>query len=110
MSNANAEYDKQDTTTDDIPQGGDTVDNSYVSRSGGEQVPVIRDEKPVEQPNDAVNPDSDEMLQQDEADAIDKSNILKGGQRTRGAKPTGSYNEPGDEEGLPDNDGTSAVR
>jgi hypothetical protein len=29
--------------------------------------------------------------------------------RTRGAKPTGSYKEPGDEEGLPTDDGTSAV-
>lgn len=49
------------------------------------------------------------MIEQDEAEAIDKSNILKGG-RTRGAEPSGSYVEPGDEEGLPSNDGTSAVR
>jgi Histone chaperone domain CHZ len=47
--------------------------------------------------------------EQDEAEAIDKSNILKAG-RTRGAKPEGSYVEPSDEEGLPANDGTSATR
>ena len=44
----------------------------------------------------------------DENEAIDKSNIV--GERTRGAKPVGSYTEPGDEEGLPGpDDGTSAV-
>ena len=47
--------------------------------------------------------------ERDEADAIDKSNILKGG-RTRGAKPSGQYTEPGDEEGLPGpEDGTSST-
>ncbi len=47
--------------------------------------------------------------EQDEAEAINKTNILKGG-RTRGAKPEGTYAEPGDEEGLPANDGTSGTR
>jgi hypothetical protein len=61
-TNANAEFNKQDTTTDDIPQGGDTVDNSYASRPDQKQVPVLKDETPVEQPNDAWNPDSDEAL------------------------------------------------
>ncbi len=45
--------------------------------------------------------------EQDDKEAIDKSNIIGG--RTRGAKPSGGYAEPGDEEGLPENDGTSAV-
>ncbi len=62
MSNANAEFDKQKTETDDIPQGGDTIDNSYVSRGGQSHIPVVKDEMPVEQPNDRMNPDSDEML------------------------------------------------
>jgi hypothetical protein len=53
--------------------------------------------------------DSD-TTERDEADAIDKSNILKG-DRLRHAKPTNTYREPGDEEGLPKgNDGTSAAR
>jgi hypothetical protein len=49
-------------------------------------------------------------IEQDEAEAINKDNILKGG-RTRGAKPTGTYREPGDDEGLPGpGDGTSSTR
>ncbi|PQE04388.1 histone chaperone CHZ domain-containing protein [Rutstroemia sp. NJR-2017a BVV2] len=107
-TNALNEYDKADTTTDDIPQGGDTVDNSYAT-SKNEAVPVLTDETPVEQPNDTRDPDSDKALEQDEAEAIDESNIIKG--RTRHAKPTGTYREPGDEEGLPGpDDGTSSTR
>jgi len=45
--------------------------------------------------------------EQDDKEAIDKSNIIE--ERTRGAKPEGSYKEPGDKEGLPENDGTSAI-
>ena len=59
-TNANAEFDKQNTETDDIPQGGDTVDNSYATND--RTVPVVKDEVPVEQPNDARNPDSNEAL------------------------------------------------
>jgi len=110
MSNANAEYDKQDTdTNDDRPEGGDTVDNSYATSTGQKHIPVITDETPVEQPNLQGDPDSDETLERDEAEAIDKRNILSG-DRTRGAKPTGGYTEPGDEEGLPGNGGRSNVR
>ena len=48
------------------------------------------------------------MLEQDEKDAIDPSNTVEN--RTRGAKPSGGYAEPGDEEGLPGpDDGTSRV-
>ena len=47
--------------------------------------------------------------ERDDKEAIDKSNIIKG-DRTRHAKPAGTYKEPGDEEGLPGpDDGTSAV-
>jgi hypothetical protein len=53
--NANAEYNKQNTKTDDVVQGGDTVNNSYTSSSNEPEVPV-------EQPNDKRNPDSDETL------------------------------------------------
>jgi hypothetical protein len=62
MSTANDEYVNQDTVTDDIPQGGDTIDNSYASRTGQSTIPVVKDERPVEQPNDEGNPDSDERL------------------------------------------------
>ena len=50
------------------------------------------------------------MTERDDSEAIDKGNILDGG-RTRGAKPTGTYTEPGDDEGLPGpDDGTSGMR
>lgn len=43
----------------------------------------------------------------DDNEAIDESNIID--QKTRHAKPTGEYREPGDEEGLPGpEDGTSS--
>lgn len=48
------------------------------------------------------------IAERDDRDAIDESNIVDG--RTRGAaKSSGTYTEPGDEEGLPGaNDGTSS--
>jgi len=112
-TNANSEFSNQNTETDDIPQGGDTVDDSYVSTDDG-PLPVVKDETPVEQPNDARDPDSDKALEQDEAEAIDKSNIVKG-DRTRHAKPSGTYKEPSDEAGLPKSvlrgdDGHSSTR
>ena len=61
MSTALDEFSKQDTATDDIPQGGDTIDDTYVTK-GREPVPVVKDETAVEQPNDTRNPDSDEAL------------------------------------------------
>jgi hypothetical protein len=39
-------------------------------------------------------------LEKDDNDAIDKSNIIES--KTRGAaKPSGTYQEPGDNEGMP---------
>lgn len=46
----------------------------------------------------------------DEKEAIDKSNILKGDRTRHATQPKGTYREPGDTEGLPENDGTSNVR
>ena len=44
----------------------------------------------------------------DGSDAIDKDNIID--ERTRGAKPEGSYREPGDDEGIPtDEEGIVAI-
>ncbi|KAI1334643.1 hypothetical protein F5Y15DRAFT_429322 [Xylariaceae sp. FL0016] len=87
---------------------GDVSDNNYVSRSGhkGEEIPVMSDQDIVE---DGLkgDQDTDAQLERDDIEAIDKSNIVDG--RTRGAKPTGGYREPGDEEGLPSNDGTSSA-
>jgi len=108
-TNAASEFKDQNTKTDDIVQGGDTVDNSYAS-GDNEPVAVLKDEEPVEQPNNKFNPDSNEALERDEREAIDKSNILKG-DRTRHAKPVDTYKEPSDEQGLPKTvlDGTDGM-
>jgi len=92
----------------DAPSG-QVADDSYVSRPGQKgSVPVVRDGD-VDSPYDKGNPDSDQQLDRDDKDAIDESNIVDS--RTRGAaKKEGSYAEPGDEEGLPTDDGTSAIR
>jgi len=44
----------------------------------------------------------------DDKEAINPSNIIES--KTRGAKPSGGYREPSDEEGLPGpDDGTSRI-
>ncbi|QPC74353.1 hypothetical protein HYE68_005105 [Fusarium pseudograminearum] len=85
-------------------------DNSYVSRPGEKDQPIAvqADSDRVEDPIDAEQADTDVQLERDEKDAIDQSNIIE--ERTRGAtQPGGTYQEPGDEEGLPSDDGTSSV-
>ncbi|KAM0299439.1 hypothetical protein ACHAPM_007481 [Fusarium culmorum] len=85
-------------------------DNSYVSRPGEKDQPIAvqADSDRVEDPIDAEQADTDAQLERDEKDAIDQSNIIE--ERTRGAtQPGGTYQEPGDEEGLPTDDGTSSV-
>ncbi|GKT99554.1 hypothetical protein FLAG1_01025 [Fusarium langsethiae] len=101
-------------------------DNSYVSRPGEKDQPIAvqADSDRVEDPIDAEQADTDaqlgklatfllsnttdRMTERDEKDAIDQSNIIE--ERTRGAtQPGGTYQEPGDEEGLPSDDGTSSV-
>ena len=110
---------------------GDNIDNDYKSRSGQYQIPVQSDDKAVEDPIDPNTADSDAQLrifslpfqhnsydlqadldfvERDEKDAIDTDNVISS--RTRGAaKPSGTYQEPGDEEGMPPaSDGTSRLR
>ncbi|KAI1818209.1 hypothetical protein GGS20DRAFT_345315 [Poronia punctata] len=84
---------------------GKVADDSYVTKN--EEVPVVSDSAGVEDPIDDATADTDQQLERDEKEAIDKSNIID--DRTRGAKPTTTYKEPGDEEGLPANDGTSST-
>ena len=46
------------------------------------------------------NISANKVPEKDDVDAIDKSNIIE--DRTRGAgKASGTYREPGDEEGMP---------
>lgn len=53
--------------------------------------------------------DANVTVAKDDAEAIEQGNVIGG--RTRGAKPSGGYKEPGDEEGLPGaEDGTSSTR
>ena len=132
MSSADDQYEQQnDPTSGDAPSGVKN-DNDYASRTGQYQIPVQKDEMPVEDPINPDTADSDATLgefgllslpfwreycidgvlmpgtAQDDKDAIDQSNIIGG--RTRGAGPSGGYAEPGDEEGLPASDGTSSMR
>lgn len=111
----------------DAPSG-DFQDDSYVSRQGNknEPLPVQSDADRVDDPIDGDIADSDEQLgksahapqctpiyshltlERDDSDAIDESNIID--ERTRHAKPTDTYREPGDDEGLPGpEDGTSST-
>ncbi|MCJ1451966.1 hypothetical protein MMC28_002306 [Mycoblastus sanguinarius] len=108
MSSADDQYEQHnDTTSGDVP-AGDSKDNDYKSRTGQQHIPVQSDDAPVADPIDPATADSDETLQKDDSDAIDQGNIIDG--RTRGAKPSGGYTEPGDEEGLPGpEDGTSST-
>ena len=41
---------------------GDPVDNDYQSRTGQSQIPVQKDEAPVEDPIDPATADSDQQL------------------------------------------------
>ncbi|KAI1267706.1 hypothetical protein F5Y18DRAFT_424841 [Xylariaceae sp. FL1019] len=98
-----SEYDNEAPT-------GQVKDESYVSRSGhkSEEIPVVSDTERIADPIDADTADSDAQLERDDNEAIDTSNILD--ERTRGAaQPRGTYTEPGDEEGLPTDDGTSST-
>jgi len=112
----------------DIPTG-EVQDNEYQSRTGQSEIPVQSDDKAVEDPIDPDTADSDAQLgrsthdaahllvwtsltpltEADDKNAIDQSNVIN--ERTRGAaKSSGTYQEPGDEEGLPGpDDGTSRV-
>lgn len=47
-------------------------------------------------------------IERDEKEAIDETNIIEG-KTGDAAKSTETYHEPSDEEGLPTDDGTSAV-
>lgn len=108
---ANDEYQDSSATGTERPNQTDSIDNDYQSRTGQSTIPVQSDNARVEAGGyeDSATADSDAQLQRDEKDAIDQSNIIEG--RTRGAaKSAGTYQEPGDEEGLggPD-DGRSRV-
>lgn len=98
----------------------DSYATSYATKD--QQIPVQKDDEPVEDGIDASTADSDAQLrtshlhtlhecsrrvpadtptlERDDVEAIDESNIVDS--RTRHAQPErGTYKEPGDTEGLP---------
>ncbi|KAI9843603.1 MAG: hypothetical protein M1838_002535 [Thelocarpon superellum] len=107
-TSADDQYEQPDVAAGGENVASDVNDNTYQSRTGQGHIPVQKDEDPVDDPIDPATADTDEQLARDDREAIEPSNIIE--DRTRGAKPTGGYREPGDEEGLPGpEDGTSAV-
>ncbi|RFU74042.1 hypothetical protein TARUN_8208 [Trichoderma arundinaceum] len=85
-------YDKETDVTS-VPEG-QVHDDSYVTDQKYQSIPVQRDNARVEDPIEASSADTDEQLNKDDEEAIDQSNIVD--ERTRGSKPRGSYQEPGD--------------
>ncbi|CAI7618932.1 hypothetical protein E8E15_001734 [Penicillium rubens] len=85
-----------------MPVAGFIDSYAKESRSGlKDQVPVQGDNKRFEDPIQPPYSNSDQQLEEDEQEAIDKSNILSG-DRLRHAKPrTSKYNEEPDEFDLP---------
>ncbi|KAL2859730.1 hypothetical protein BJX68DRAFT_262151 [Aspergillus pseudodeflectus] len=90
----------------DAPVSGDYYDNSYAYESGeggkfSMGVPVQRDEEEYEDPMQPPFSNTQEQLERDEREAIDKSNIMKGGLRHAKPRYKGGYNEGPDEDDLP---------
>ncbi|KAF3389434.1 hypothetical protein F1880_004142 [Penicillium rolfsii] len=91
---------------DPSPVTGTVTDNDYAREPNPDYqdtVPVQEDEQPVEDPVQPPYSNSNEQLEQDEREAIDQSNVLRG-ERLRHAKPVTSnrYNEGPEETDLPE--------
>ncbi|KAI9367779.1 hypothetical protein BJX61DRAFT_547172 [Aspergillus egyptiacus] len=98
--------DAYERANDPSPVTGDFQDDSYAYETGNtgfsSGMPVQKDEEDYEDPMQPPFSNTNQQLEQDEREAIDKSNILRGG-RTRHAKPqypTG-YSEGPEEDDLP---------
>ena len=62
LAAADDQYEAQnDITSGDAP-AGDSVDNDYASRTGQSHIPVLKDEKEIEDPIDPATADSDATL------------------------------------------------
>ena len=65
IMSSDAEYKnlpEETLTSSELPSGTDTTDNSYTSRTGQYQIPVQKDEMPVEDPINPATADSDATL------------------------------------------------
>ncbi|KAL4790021.1 hypothetical protein BDV19DRAFT_382646 [Aspergillus venezuelensis] len=87
----------------------DIHDNSYAYQTGNQGfsmgIPVQRDEDDLEDPMQPPYSNSNQQLEQDENEAIDRSNMLNdpsSGRTTRRNKPQATgYSEGPDEDDLP---------
>ncbi|KAL5335745.1 hypothetical protein BJX70DRAFT_390475 [Aspergillus crustosus] len=98
--------DSYEAQNDASPVSGTFKDDSYAHETRSElkgHIPVQRDDAAYEDPMQPPFSNSDKQLAQDEDEAIDKSNILRG-DRTRHAKPVAEtkYAEGEDEEEFQD--------
>ncbi|EKV10253.1 histone chaperone domain-containing protein [Penicillium digitatum] len=107
MSNAAERIaeDNYERENDPSPVTEDFAENSYAKEPKSylrDQVPVQPDEQSFEDPIQPPYSNSDEQLEDDEREAIDKSNVMRG-DRLRHAKPrtANKYNEGPDENDLP---------
>ncbi|KAL4861313.1 hypothetical protein BDV12DRAFT_180460 [Aspergillus spectabilis] len=81
--------DAYEAQNDSSPVSGTFKDNSYANETRSElkgYIPVQRDDAGFEDPMQPPYSNSDRQLAQDEDEAIDKSNILRG-DRLRHAQP-----------------------
>ncbi|GIJ89083.1 hypothetical protein Asppvi_008012 [Aspergillus pseudoviridinutans] len=98
--------DNYEAENDTSPVSAEVIDNSYTRETNPElrnQVPVQSDQAEYEDPMQPPYSNTDQQLADDEREAIDKSNILRG-DRLRHAKPrtANKYNEGPGEDDLPD--------
>ncbi|CAG7940600.1 unnamed protein product [Penicillium nalgiovense] len=97
--------DNYERENDPSPVTGTFEDDSYAKETKPNlrgQVPVQGQKQQYDDPMQPPYSNTDQQLEEDEQEAIDKSNVLRG-DRLRHAKPRTSnkYNEGPDEEDLP---------
>ncbi|KAJ5488040.1 hypothetical protein N7530_002340 [Penicillium desertorum] len=97
--------DNYERENDASPVPGNVTDSSYAEEPNPnlrDKVPVQPDDQSYEDPMQPPYSNSDQQLEKDESEAIDKSNVLRG-ERLRHAKPrtANRYNEGPDENDLP---------
>ncbi|KAJ9480918.1 hypothetical protein VN97_g12601 [Penicillium thymicola] len=98
--------DNYERENDPSPVSGDIKDDSYTKETNANlrgQVAVQEDDQQYDDPMQPPYSNTDQQLEEDEQEAIDKSNILRG-DRLRHEKPRTSdkYSEGPDEDDLPD--------
>ena len=61
-ASADDTYEQQNDVTGGKVPAGDSKDDDYASRTGQNQIPVQKDDRPVEDPIDPATADSDAVL------------------------------------------------